>query len=439
VTRLRRRLAQDLAPTPGAVALVAFAVAYAVLWLLARPPHQPTGRYLGEVCGAEAVALLSCTLVLATLLPAVERAFRGLDRVAIAHRDAAVAAVLLLVPHWALATSRPDPYATGIGPPLGSVALLGLLTLSVWALAPKLRAARWPGPVRRAARATYERWLTAHRLTGLFVVAAVAHGGIVDPALHRSTTLKVAYFVVGGVGILAYAYRELLARFVVPVHDYSVAEVRRPNATTLEASLEPAREPLEFVPGQFVFLALGGVHGWQRHPFSIASEPSGRRLEVAVRAVGDYTRDLHESLRPGTPARVAGPFGGFDYTTGGHRQLWIAGGIGITPFMSWIRSLDAGFDRDVDFYYSVARSSDALYGDEIAAAASRHPGFRRHLVVTDEQGFLTAERALGANGDAAGVWVYLCGPPAMTAALSKGFRHLGVPAGRIRWEDFDIR
>jgi hypothetical protein len=69
-----------------------------------------------------------------------------------------MAGVLLLIPHWVLATSTPDRYATGVGPGLGDFALLGLLVLSVWALAPGLRAARWPGPIRWLAR-TYERWL----------------------------------------------------------------------------------------------------------------------------------------------------------------------------------------------------------------------------------------------------------------------------------------
>ena len=106
---------------------------------------------------------------------------------------------------------------------------------------------------------------------------------------------------------------------------------------TADVFLQPVGQPFSFEPGQFIFLAFGGVNGWQRHPFSVASAPAERRLEVSVRAVGDYTRDLHDKLKPGTPAKAAGPFGGFDYRGGGQHQIWIAGGIGITPFMSWIR------------------------------------------------------------------------------------------------------
>ena len=119
----------------GMVALVIVAVAYPALWVLARPGGQPLGRFLGELCGAEAVLLFSCSLVLATLLAPIERAFGGLDRVAVWHRRAAVAGVLVLIPHVALVSSAPDRYATSFGHALGDIALLGLLVLSVWALA----------------------------------------------------------------------------------------------------------------------------------------------------------------------------------------------------------------------------------------------------------------------------------------------------------------
>jgi predicted ferric reductase len=411
---------------------------YPVVWLIARPAGQPTLRFAAEICGAEALLLLSCTLVLATLLTPIERAFGGLDRVAVWHRGAATAAVVLLVPHISFVGSTPDAYETTFGHGLGDVAFAGLLVLTVWALAPKLRTARWPGPVRALARTSYERWLTAHRLTGLFVVVAVAHAAIVDPVLHRSETLRVFFIIVGGVGIAAYVYREVFARFVIPIYDYTVAEVRRPSATVLDVVLEPAGKRLAFTPGQFVAIAFGGENGWQRHPFSIASAPHQHQLEVGIKAAGDYTSRLRDKLRPGTPAKLAGPFGGFDYRLGGRDQVWIAGGIGITPFVSWLRSLDRTFEQSVDFYCSIARRSDELYGEDLAAAAAAHPSLRIHLAVTEESGRLTAAQTLeGQTPDE--VSIYMCGPPPMMHSFDHDFRRMGVPRNHIRWEQFDIR
>jgi predicted ferric reductase len=385
------------------------------------------------------VLLLSCTLVLTTLLKPIERAFGGLDRVAVWHRRTATAALVVLVPHVAFVGSTHDPYETQLGHGLGDVALIGLLVVAVWALAPKLHAVRWPGPaVRALARTTYERWLTAHRLSGLFVAVAVAHAAIVDPVLHRSTLLRVLFFVVGGIGIAAYLYRELLARYVIPIYDYTVAAVRRPNATALEVALAPVGKQLSFTAGQFVVLAFGGIDGWQRHPFSIASAPQQHQLELGIKGTGDYTSALGDKLRVGTPAKLAGPFGGFDYRLGGDDQIWIAGGIGITPFVSWFRSLNGDFDRSVDFYYSFAKQADELYGDDVATAAAAHPSVHTHLVVAERDGLLTAKQTL--NGHSAReVWIYMCGPPSMMHAFEKSFRGLGVARDRIRWEEFDIR
>ena len=268
---------------------------------------------------------------------------------------------------------------------------------------------------------------------------AVGHGAIVDPVLHHSTTLRVAFLSAGGIGIAAYLYRELLARFFVPIYDYHVADVRRPNPTTVEVALEPDRSPLEFTAGQFIVLAFGGAGAWQRHPFSVASAPTARVLEVSIKAAGDYTRDLHGILKPGIPAKIAGPFGGFDYHRGGADQIWIAGGIGVTPFLSWIRALDDSFDRSVDFFYSVAHEPDALHRDEVEAAAAEHPTLRARIVDTHCDGYLTAAKTMAGRAPGAEVWVYMCGPPPMMRALGDGFRQLGVPASRVRWEQFDIR
>jgi predicted ferric reductase len=423
---------------PGVAVLIAVVLAYAAVWVLAEA-GQPVGRFLGELSGAEAVLLFSCSLVLSTLLTPIERAFGGLDRVALWHRRAAVAGLGLLIPHVALVSSAPDRYATSLGHGLGDIALVGLLVLAVWALAPRLRAARWPGPIQRLARATYERWLTAHRLTGLFVIVAVLHGAIVDPVLHQSTLLLVLFLIVGAAGASAYLYRELPARHVIPIYDYAVDDVRRPNRNTLALTLTPVTKQLTFAPGQFVFLALGGPGAWQRHPFSVSSSPSDRHLELTIKASGDYTRDLYDQLRPGVPAKLAGPFGGFDYRQGGHDQIWIAGGIGVTPFLSWIRSIDGQFDRQVEFFYSVADADEAVDLGEIGDIAERHPGLRVHLIRTDADGKLTPDAVMHATSRLISPWVYMCGPPQMMHAFSAGFRKLGVPADRIRWEQFDAR
>jgi len=424
----------------GVVVLVGLVAANVVVWLLARPRAVSTVRYVGELCGAEAILCFSCALVLATVLGPIERAFGGLDRVALWHRRTAVLGVLLLVPHLVLVWLAPaDPDATALGSLFGIIALIGIVGLALWAMAPSLVARRWPGPVRRMASASYEQWLSSHRLMGIFAAMAVVHAGIVDPAIRLSRVLLVAFVAIGVLGVVAYLYREFVFPRITPIHEYRVARTTALDERTLGISLDPVGDPLAFRPGQFIFIAFSGVGAWQRHPFSVSSAPSSPTLEIAVRAAGDYTIDLGRELRVGAMAKVAGPYGGFDHVLGGHHQLWIAAGIGITPFLSWIRSLDSEFDQEVEFFYAVNDESAALFADEIGTAATAHPSFHPRLWVAARDGTLDPATVLSALPPHADPWVYMCGPPGMMRSFAKGFRAAGVPADRIRWEQFDIR
>jgi predicted ferric reductase len=216
-------------------------------------------------------------------------------------------------------------------------------------------------------------WRSVHRLTGVFVILAMVHGFLDFPSvLQQFPLLNITYLLICGVGVAAFLYRELLMRYFLPRTEYSVDAVERPDPRTLLVNLEPCGEPLAFAPGQFVYVNFDS-DSWRPHPFTVASGSSARQLQLAIRASGDETRRLYQVLHPGVTAVVAGPHSRFDYRGGGARQVWIAAGIGVTPFMSWIRSLDHTFDREVDFFYVVHNEHDAPFLKEIQEAAVQHP------------------------------------------------------------------
>jgi len=158
-----------------------------------------------------------------------------------------------------------------------------------------------------------------------------------------------------------------------------------------------------------------------------------------VKASGDDTRRLYADLRPpGMDARVVGPFGMFDYRLGGPRQVWITAGIGITPFISWIRALHGSLEYEVDFYYSVADEAGALFVDEITAATARYPSLTLHLIRTDHDPPLTPGQIWSAHPMARSS-VYMCGPPEMMRTFQKELRAHGVAPDHIRWEQFGLR
>src|SRR6266550_8026743 len=351
----------------GGGIIIGLTIATILLWFLFRPAGQPTSRYLGEILGTTAILLFSCSLVVATKAPFLERAFGGLDRMYLWHRWSAIAGVVLLFPHYILVTSVQNTISNTLGNALGFIALFGLVLLLLWALVPRLPV------VGHRIRTNYQRWFT----------------------LQHSTGLLVWYIAVAAIGTAAYLYRELLHPFLRRLwqHNYTVEAVNQLDRKTLEVTLAPVAQPVPFVAGQFVFVRFGGGHGWERHPFTISSAPQEPLLRLSIKGLGDETQRLIDTLQPGVPARVGMAFGMFDYQSGGHQQVWIAGGIGITPFRSWIRAFptEQPLEFNIDLYYTVQNEDEALFLDEISTAAAHYPTFRPHITYSQREGSLTTE------------------------------------------------
>ena len=423
----------------GPLLIIGIVIGYVSFWIIARPTGQPTGRYIGEMAGMLVLLLASLALVTSSgLMSVLEPAFGGFDRVMVWHRGLAIGGVLMIIPHRILIYGPPNPYHSELGDALGALAAIGLVLLVLWALAPRLRRLQRLHLIARMAASTYEKWRIGHRFAGIFVAVATIHAAVVDPVLHASAPLLATELVAGGLGVAAYLYRELLAQRLTPVYHYTVQEATRLNENTLEVGLRPIGKQLHFVAGQFIFLALGAPEQFDFHPFTVASAPNDEELRLSVKASGDYTKRLYADLRPGIEARIVGPFGTFDYRLGNPQQIWIAAGIGITPFLSWIRAFDGTFAYDVDFYYSVASESAALFVDEVRVSIARYPSLQLHLINTDHDPPLTPEQIWN-DHPMARMSIYMCGPPEMMRTFARELRKHGAALDQIRWEEFGLR
>jgi predicted ferric reductase len=139
------------------------------------------------------------------------------------------------------------------------------------------------------------------------------------------------------------------------------------------------------------------------------------------------------------PAVLGGPHGRFDHRRGGRHQIWIAGGVGFTPFLSWMRAApEHPLPERVDFFHS--SRGRPPFADELEALAARHPELHVHLVDTTRQPRMTADWILDtATADARDVSVFLCGPTPMLRALQLQLRRAGVAGRRLHREYFDWR
>lgn len=433
----------------GPLTICVLAAALGAIWLVARPNNVPLQTFIGELLGAEAVLLLSVALILISTLPFVERWFDGIDRAAIWHRRVVIAAMILLLVHAEI-TVQGEPGK--LGSTLGTLALLGLGVLVIWAVLPRLQA-MMPKSARgfiaelydtqlaqRLAKGFggYEKWRSFHRFTGLFVAIGFLHG-LMDGNAFGNPLLRYIYIAIGGTGLAFYAYRELLARRLAKTYDFQVDGVRDAGGGITEISLKPLDNNFSFTPGQFALLNIEARDGWHRHPFTIASAPGEPRLRVAVKGLGDFTANLADLVSKGMPAVISRPHGHFDHRRGTNNQIWIAAGAGIAPFLSWLRAADTyGLPERADLFYTAA--GELPFGDEIRQISKQHPSVKVHLHDSDKLGRLTVERILEqVDVRPNDLSVFMCGPVQLVKSFRSELQNRGVKSRHIHHEYFDLR
>lgn len=189
--------------------------------------------------------------------------------------------------------------------------------------------------------------------------------------------------------------------------------------------------------GQFPFVTFDAAEG--PHPFTISSAWAGDgRLTFLIKGIGDYTRSLPDTLKPGDAAQVEGPYGRFEFDSGKTRQIWVAGGIGITPFIARMQSLASQPDApEVDLFYSTSMPDEGFITRirQIATAAR----VRLHVLVAGKEGRLDAEQIRKQvpnwkNGD-----VWFCGPAGFGQTLRRDFTASGLATADFHQELFDMR
>jgi predicted ferric reductase len=431
----------------GPVALISICLVPLVLWTQSVSLDQRfDGRYLSLTSLAVLAALagtsaFALNLVLGARLRPVERLFGGLERMYRAHRLNGQLAFLLLLGHVVLVLASRATLSTStaldlLRPSAGWTTFAGVLAFAGMTTAIVLTL---------FVRLGHELFVYVQRSFGFVFLGATYHVFTTDGALGGSRTLDLYLATLATAGLAAFAYRSLLGNLLVRRRRYRVAAVNRLDESVTEVAMVPREAPLAYSPGQFLFVNFREPFSDrfppflrnQFHPFSITSAPDDPRLRITVKAVGDYTRELR-TLEPGAEAVVEGAYGAFSSRDlPNDRQIWIAGGIGVTPFLSMARSLNRA-GPTVDFYYCVEHEPEAHFLDEIRSIARGRENFRVVVVPRDTDGFLTAERLAAENPDLASAEVLMCGPPAMIASLRSQLRALGVPAERIHAEEFSF-
>lgn len=410
------------------------------------PPPDLFAYNLGRAFALAAFVILALQFPLAARLQWIERPF-GLNLVLPFHRNMAILAALLLAAHplllaaggggWKLLLADPTWYIW-----VGRIALATLVMSVVISLG------------RRPLGLPFEKWRLGHNISGpAILILGLVHGwnASVDFTL---TALQALWLVLLAQAAYFYWQHRVATPARLKKHPYQVTEVRQEshNVWTLKFA-PPAGQPrFDFVPGQFQFVTLLRGRGLpqEEHHFTISSSPAQPGWHTStIKASGDFTATIGQT-RPGDLAAIQAPFGRFSSVHHPeYKQLvFIAGGIGITPFMSNLRHMrEVEADRRVLLVWANATRADIFWEEELAAmAGGSRPELRVVHVLSRPEADWPGERGRldrKALQRLAGEWLaasmfFVCCPPAMTKSLLQALKELGVPPERISLEYFSL-
>ncbi len=408
-----------------------------IVWFVFPPEYD--GRpnferqYAGEIIGSINIVLLAFALFLSTRPKWAEPYFGCLDKMYVTHRQLATAAFLMIFVH--VLTVPISVTGWKLGNYLAVIAFTGIVSIALISLAPRIAF------LNKLTGGTYQGWKNLKKYIGIFFILGFTHSLTIGNPLNAFIAINWVqlFFIFGAV---SYLYTELFGRFFKKYVPYTVEAVKHPNPSTTEVTMRARRDGIKRQrAGQFLFVQFPGDRTLnESHPFTISSAPHEDVLRVTIKASGDFTRYLFDHLKPGMEAIIEGAHGMFDYKTGGPKQIWIAGGIGLTPFLSFIRDMKGDLSHDVHLFYTVRHPDEALFVDEILAIAAKNPRLKLYIRYSATQGSLTVEEiARHAAGNLPAHHVYMCGPLPMIQAFEKKFLDIGVPGNHIHYEEFNFR
>jgi predicted ferric reductase len=392
--------------------------------------------------GLHAALIMMIQLLLVARLPWLDRRL-GMDRLTAWHRWVGFTLLWTVVTHATLVVVG---YATLYGMPvfatvasLAGVAasLLGMsaATVIVGVAVVSMRYAR--------RRLPYEAWHAVH--LGLYAAVALAllHQMLEGTTFTASPVAAVYWWTLWTLVLGAL----VAGRIVVPLwrnarHRFRVAAVVPESDTAV--SVYVTGRHLDRLParaGQFCIWRFPDHNGWwQANPFSLSAAPGGRlSLRLTAKAVGATSAGLR-TLPVGSRVFVEGPYGAFtglQQRTGA--TLLVAGGIGVTPIRALLEESAWG---SAVVLYRVSTAADAVLLGELRELA-RLRGAVLHVLAGRTGGNPPVRPFDPANlaalvPDIRHRDVYVCGPSAMTEAVLRSVRTLGVPRAQVHAERFGL-
>ena len=403
------------------------------------------GFVIGEVTGITAAVLFAFVVILASRLAVLELLFGDLTKVYVAHG-------VIGMTMFALVSFHPLMYLLGgllLGANfLGAAHVLVPFHVVVldWISYIAIAIALIPTMYMRL---SFDWWRGIHLLLGLAMILT-GYSILIDNAAFDTSAIPVLrdyLYVIFGLGTAAFIWVAVLRRIAEPKREYRIVGAEyHEAANAMELRAEPVGRPARFKAGQFTYVDLLDGRAqvdreFEAHPFSIASHPGKEQLSLVIEAGGTHTRRFTEITAGGQArALLHGAYGRMVMERPQRKQqLWLAGGIGVTPFLAMAGELAEHPERyegyDVSLVVAVDHADQALKLEELEDCARRYPGLHVHLWDGERRGLPTiAAVAELIDRDLREHAVMISGPEPMISALTNQLVAAGVPRGQIRSE-----
>lgn len=399
---------------------------------------------IGKLLGLSGMILFSLTFLLNTRIKFIENLFNGLDKTYKAHHIIGVISFLFLLFHPLFLASRlimsslkqaflfllPVP-VNGFAVNIGIFALLFMELFLIFTFLTIFK---------------YQNWKFYHRILGFSFILASFHVLLIPSDVSRDLFLRVYFIIFIMIGICSYLYRTLFWKLLIKRYDYSLTNIKKLTDNITEITLKPIGKKLSFIPGQFVFLSFDSEDKSMKesHPFTISSSSDENDLRFSIKNLGDYTSKINK-LKPNTKVKVEGPYGKFSILNyPSKKYVFVAGGIGITPFLSMIRSLNTSNNEDfesIDFYYCVVEDKEAVFLKELEEISKKLPKTKKlniNLFCSSKKGFINSEYIIKNSPEIFNSKIFICGPPVMAESIKQQFINSGIKNKNIIVEEFAL-
>lgn len=219
-----------------------------------------------------------------------------------------------------------------------------------------------------------------------------------------------------------------------------VASVREMLPGVFSVEFKSLDRPYRYDPGQFLHLALDPYDPSAPWPesrcFSMQTADKEPNIRITYAVKGGYTGRMQAELKPGAAVTLKLPYGEiFTRPHSPQDAVFIAGGTGVTPFLSLFNSPRFATYFNPRLWLGIRDAGFHFYQKELELAKSINPSFRAEIVCQDKDGMLDVSKIRNANRDGK-AW-FLSGPPVMIKNFRAWLLQNGVAADAVITDDWE--